>query len=237
MGKLSTSFIPGLLLALVSLAPAHAQTAPRAPAANATRQPPSFDCRKAASVSEKTICASAELSGLDFQLGRLWKALLDGFIDSAQLARMKQDQNAWIALREKCGGDAGCIGKLYRDRLATLTGGDPMHRFSGVYDVKDIGLIALFPIGDRYLINIQTAEPTEGKWECELAGEAAPSGDDLEINVEGIVFQAHLQDAATLVVSEGDSVSKAASQYCGLNGTFAFSYLRTRPNPDSPTQQ
>jgi uncharacterized protein len=241
MKKMSKPFNLGLILALICLPPLHAQTtttvpaaAPGAGGASANAAPPtqpSFDCRKAASLSEKTICANAELSRLDFQLGRMWKTFLDSFIDSGQLTQMKQDQRTWIALREKCGENADCIGNLYRDRLATLNGADPAHQFSGVYEVKDIGYFALFPIGNRYLVNIQTADPRDGRWECELAGEAEPSGDDLEINIEGSVFQAHLQDTKTLVVSNTDSVSKAASQFCGLNGTFAFSYLRVRPNP------
>ena len=65
----------------------------------------------------------------------------------------------WIASRTKCGEDADCIGKHYRDRLSTLNGVDPAHQLAGVYEVKDIGFIALFPIGSRYLVNIQTADP------------------------------------------------------------------------------
>ena len=192
---------------------------------------PSFDCRKAASLSEKTICANATLSRLDFQLGRTWKKLLHDFIDSTQTTLMKEDQKMWIASRTKCGEDADCIGKHYRDRLSTLNGFDPAHQLAGVYEVKDIGFLALFPIGNRYLVNIQTADPTDGRWECELAGEAGSSGDDLEIKVEGSVFQAHLRDPQTLVVSNSDSVSKAAAEFCGFNGTFAFTYLRVRLNP------
>ena len=229
-----------LLLVLARFMPLHAQRQTSAPAAGpgarsvsvnaAPPKQPSFDCRKAVSPSEKTICANAELSRLDFQLGRMWRILLDDFIDSAQRTLMKEDQRTWIARRTKCGDDADCIGKLYRDRLSTLNGADPAHRFSGVYEVKDIGYFALFPIGNRYLVNIQTADPREGRWECELAGEAESSGDDLEIKIEGSVFQARLQDTKMLVVSNTESVSKAASQFCGLNGTFAFSYHRVRPN-------
>ncbi len=43
-----------------------------------------------------------------------------------------------------------------------------------------------------------------------------------------VQFQAHLRDPQTLVVSNTDSLSKADSQFCGLNGTFAFTYLRVR---------
>jgi uncharacterized protein len=92
------------------------------------REQPSFDCLKAASLSEKTICANAELSRLDFQLGQMWKALLDDFIDPAQRTQMRQDQRTWIARRQGCGDDANCIGKLYRDRLSSLNGADRTRR-------------------------------------------------------------------------------------------------------------
>jgi uncharacterized protein len=200
--------------------------------ANASPQEqPSFDCRKAGSPSEKTICANAALSRLDFQLGRMWKTLLDHFIDDAQKTQVRQDQRTWIAQRESCGADDKCIDKLYRDRLSTLNGVDPAHRFSGLYEVKDIGFFVLYPIGNRYLVNIQTANPRDGSWECELAGEAESSGDDLKISVEGSVFQARLQDSKTLVVGDTAGVSAAASLFCGLNGTFAFSYLRVGLSP------
>jgi uncharacterized protein len=195
----------------------------------APRQQPSFDCRKAAAPSEKVICANVTLSRLDFQLGRTWQTLLRAFdTDSVQGTQMKQDQRAWIVRRTTCGDDADCIGKLYRDRLSALDGTDPEHRFSGEYDMKDIGLFALYPIGNRYLVHVQSADPREGAWECDLAGEASASGDDLEVSIEGSTFQAHLQDAKTLIVRDSDSVQAAASKFCGVNGTFAFTYLRVR---------
>ncbi len=188
---------------------------------------PSFDCRKAASRAEKTICADAALARLDSQMGRTWKRLLDAFdTEDAQQTQMKQDQRAWMARRDQC-ADADCIGKLYRARLSALDGTEPAHRFSGLYEVKE-GFFALYPIGDRYLVHIQSAEPHDGRWECDLNGEADASGDDLRVNVEGTVFPAHLGDTKTLVVGDGASVYKAASMFCGLNGTFAFSYLRVR---------
>jgi uncharacterized protein len=90
------------------------------------------------------------------------------FMDPAQKTRMKAEQRAWIASRERCGDDGACIGKLYRDQLSTLTGADPAHRFSGLYEVKDIGFFVLYPVGNRYLVNIQTADQRDWRWECEL---------------------------------------------------------------------
>jgi uncharacterized protein len=144
---------------------------------------------------------------------------------------MRQDQRTWIARRQGCGDDTNCIGKLYRDRLSTLNGADPAHRFSGVYEVKDTGSFRVYPIGNRYLVSIQTADPIQGRWACELTGEAESSGDDLEISVEGSVFQARPQDTKTLVVPNTASVSAASRKFCGLNGTFTFSYLRVRRDP------
>jgi uncharacterized protein len=223
MGRHSNSALTCMSALLVSLLLSISVNA-------ASHEQPSFDCRKAASLSEKTICANAALSRLDLQLGRIWKTLLDAFSDSVQKTQMKQDQTTWIALRERCGDDANCIGKLYRNRLSTLNGTDPAHRFSGVYEVKDTGSFGVYPIGNRYLVSIQTADPSQGRWTCELTGEAESSGDDLEISVEGSVFQVRLRDTETLVVSNTDSVSAASRQFCGLNGTFAFSYHRVRAN-------
>jgi uncharacterized protein len=202
-----------------------------APVNAAARDQPSFDCRKAASPSERTICANLLLSRLDSELARTWKEFLDAFLDPLQKTRMKADQKTWIAGREKCGDDGNCIGKFYQERLATRKGADPAHRFSGVYEVKDTGAFALYPIGDRYLVSIQTADPQQGNWTCQLDGEAESAGDDLKIVVGGSEFRARLKDRDTLIVPEGDSVFAAASKFCGLNGTFAFSYLRVPANP------
>ena len=199
--------------------------------AAAQREQPSFDCRKAATVPEKAICANAELSRLDVQLSRAWKTLINAFSDSDQKTRIRVEQRAWIVRRQGCRDDANCIGKLYREQISALTGADSDHRFSGLYEVKDTGSFALYPIGNRYLVSIQTADPSDGRWTCELSGEAESSGDDLKISVDGSVFQARLRDRETLIVSNTDSVSTVASQFCGLNGTFAFSYLRVRPQP------
>jgi uncharacterized protein len=191
---------------------------------------PSFDCKKAASPTEKTICADNALSRLDLQLHRTWKMLLDNFsLDSAQTTQVRSDQKAWLVHRNDCGGDAQCIGKLYKDRITALSGDDPAHRFSGGYEVKDIGFIALYPIADHYLVSIQTADPQDGKWECQLNGEAESSGDDLNINIEGSVFQAHLHDHETLIVLNAEGPNAAAQKFCGLNGSFAFTYRRVHP--------
>ncbi|RQR54624.1 DUF1311 domain-containing protein [Burkholderia sp. Bp9140] len=78
-----------------------------------------FDCTKAASPTEKAICADAGLSSLDGQLAGAWKKALAKGGDTAAL---KAAQLKWLKQRDRCGNDASCLGDRYRERLASLNG-------------------------------------------------------------------------------------------------------------------
>lgn len=78
-----------------------------------------FDCAKAASPAEKTICADTALSKLDGDLSAAWKKALAKGGDTAAL---KAAQLKWLKQRDQCGNDAPCLGDRYRERLASLNG-------------------------------------------------------------------------------------------------------------------
>ncbi|MEN8512989.1 lysozyme inhibitor LprI family protein [Burkholderia sp. RS02] len=78
-----------------------------------------FDCAKAASPTEKTICADAALSKLDGDLAAAWKKALAKGGDTAGL---KAAQLKWLKQRDQCGTEAPCLGDRYRERLASLNG-------------------------------------------------------------------------------------------------------------------
>ncbi|QTO23567.1 lysozyme inhibitor LprI family protein [Burkholderia seminalis] len=78
-----------------------------------------FDCAKAASPAEKTICADTALSKLDGDLSAAWKRALAKGGDTAAL---KAAQLKWLKQRDQCGSDAPCLGDRYRERLASLNG-------------------------------------------------------------------------------------------------------------------
>lgn len=82
-------------------------------------QAASFDCAKAASPSEKTICATPELSNLDSQLAVAWK---NAVATSPNAAALKSAQLQWLRQRNACGQDAACLGDRYKERIAALTG-------------------------------------------------------------------------------------------------------------------
>lgn len=79
----------------------------------------SFDCAKAASPTEKAICATPALSQFDSELAVAWKAALAKSHDGAAL---KREQQQWLRLRDACGDDKSCVADRYKERIAALKG-------------------------------------------------------------------------------------------------------------------
>lgn len=80
----------------------------------------SFDCSRARSADEVTICRNPQLSALDSEMGGLFYAysrvpmLMGGNGDRGDAAR------AFLARRRACGGDVGCLTAAYRARIEEL---------------------------------------------------------------------------------------------------------------------
>lgn len=77
---------------------------------------PSFDCKKAQSEIEKTICSSSELMQLDIELSEKFK--------SSNTPLEKKNQLAWIKERnQKCRGDGllACLKESYVSRIKQLS--------------------------------------------------------------------------------------------------------------------
>lgn len=89
------------------------------PAVAAAGQGPSFDCAKAASDAEKTVCGDARLSALDRQLAALYKAAQTGPGELDVAA----EQRGWIKGRDACwqAVDANrCLVESYQTRIVEL---------------------------------------------------------------------------------------------------------------------
>lgn len=102
---LSKSLAPGLflLVALASPQPTHAQ---------------SFDCRRAKSITERTVCATPELRQLDDELAGVYRRVTT---TSRLRNEARRLQASWQKeQRDRCGANFGCLAAAYRDMLATL---------------------------------------------------------------------------------------------------------------------
>ena len=76
---------------------------------------PSFDCRRAATPSERAICSTPELAQLDRDLSAAYAALR-GRGDRLLIA----SQRAWWQQREACGNRVPCLLQKMTERLAEL---------------------------------------------------------------------------------------------------------------------
>lgn len=102
-------------------APATAPAAAPAPAVAAATPPepvkPSFDCAKASNKVEKMICGSPDLARLDLQLVDAYRKAI---ASSADQAKLKSEQIAWIKQSRAC-ADEACVAQAYRARIAELS--------------------------------------------------------------------------------------------------------------------
>ena len=81
-----------------------------------------FDCSRAASTTEKAICADAGLSELDEHLARYYAAGRTALKEGAPC--LQSDQHRWLQRRNAC-RDNACLTAAYLDRLAELDGLQP----------------------------------------------------------------------------------------------------------------
>ncbi|GAA4163605.1 caspase family protein [Shinella granuli] len=87
-------------------------------ALSATAQP-SFDCRKASNAVEQAICADPALAALDAEMSAVYGAARAAATGSAA-ETLVAEQRAWLRQRGRCGGDAACLGRQMRERIAVL---------------------------------------------------------------------------------------------------------------------
>ncbi len=89
---------------------------------NPTHVAPSFDCAKAATLTERAICASTQLSRMDAQADGLFRAAM-GRSSPAMQATLTSERQRWLAERaQRCTGDVRCISGFLTLRLRALDG-------------------------------------------------------------------------------------------------------------------
>ena len=77
----------------------------------------SFDCVKASSPAEKTVCAHADLSTLDSDLNAAYNTALSA---AATPTTLRDTQRSWIKQRDACGTNVDCLQHVYNERLERL---------------------------------------------------------------------------------------------------------------------
>jgi len=98
--------VDGTALLMLSRVPAGAK--PRA----------SFDCARATSPTEKTLCSQTALAGLDRSVSAAWLGALER--KPSDTARLHDEQAAWLVKRDRCGTDAACLEEQLQLRIEEL---------------------------------------------------------------------------------------------------------------------
>ncbi|WP_333676243.1 lysozyme inhibitor LprI family protein [Dyella sp.] len=81
----------------------------------------SFDCAKASSAAEKTICSSLQLASFDRSVNWSYKVARDGIKDTDYSpAQLADSQRAWLHKRDACGANAPCLLTAMKQRLEEL---------------------------------------------------------------------------------------------------------------------
>jgi uncharacterized protein YecT (DUF1311 family) len=83
----------------------------------------SFDCARAEGATERAICGSADLAGIDRSLASAYGADARQFQaigDPAALAKLRASQKAWLRQRGACGGDEACLRRIMGERVRAL---------------------------------------------------------------------------------------------------------------------
>jgi uncharacterized protein len=98
-------------------------------------QATSFDCAKAASFAEKSICSDSALSLLDEQLNSEYVRAIDGAPNRNQV---RLDQHEWMRLRDNC-TTKSCLATSMSERVKALTGSVPQQaKLTADFDIKRV---------------------------------------------------------------------------------------------------
>jgi uncharacterized protein len=80
---------------------------------------PSFDCRTDTSAVERAICGDASLAARDRSLSETYYRLADTLPQAERIA-LRDQQRAWIRLRNGCGSLVPCLANAYDHRIGQL---------------------------------------------------------------------------------------------------------------------
>ena len=189
----------------------------------------SFDCKKAKSELEHTICDHPKLSQLDTELGTIYQNLLQKLVKS-EVERLRQRQRRWLESRQNnCDvKNPDCLVTLYQQRVTTLEfrssanyATSPAGKVDGKYITDNIELEVEVLASNMAFVHIAGAEPQSGRWTCDFSGEGKLQGNLLKIKALDDAFVTVTFHGSTATVNEGET-----SLWCGMGGSLNGKYLK-----------
>lgn len=212
------------------------------PATAAASTQPSFDCRKAATWSEKAICVDPVLARLDRRLARGFARALERFPAGSAQDGLLTDQLVFLTtrdwLREGVDGDPkDWLLDLMRERAEFLERivSQPETGFAGTWG-NAWGEIELRPLDDgTFRLVGGVAEPFTGRWTCEVdeRGAVRNAAIVFPADADGVGrIEARIEDG--VLVLDGFSGGEAVEHsYCGVLANVEAAFFPVGPVSDA----
>ncbi|WP_454696339.1 lysozyme inhibitor LprI family protein [Achromobacter aegrifaciens] len=203
---------------------------------------PSFNCAKATTPVEKTICAHPALADQDMAIAQQYKAVR-GKLDAEAAKSLTADQRYFLSVRDNVYADPYTgstpikeIGTNMRYRLNFLKSINPQPAAGFVGKWKNVeGEIEITQAADgQLLVSANSAQPYSGRWVCDVSGKAIASGDSLQVTYQdGAPWVLALtRRGAVLVVREippaGVKDDGFGPPFCGMNGSLYGDWFAVR---------
>lgn len=203
--------------------------------AGAAGAQPSFDCRKAATPTEKAICADAQLAWLDRAVATAFRQLKAEL--ASQIEMLPAEQTEFLKVRDACGAEKACLARAMESRRSALalqpqqSLSDRRERFVGRYRNRIGWAIVRRRLDGGYELIANAGEPS-GRWVCDVFAAIAEVKDNVAIAEAGEEKESYpvrlTMKGDSLVVSEERPL---AGYSCGHNGAIAGTYRRAPKVP------
>ncbi|UMZ14666.1 DUF1311 domain-containing protein [Pseudomonas sp. MPFS] len=186
-------------------------------------QASSFDCAKAASASEKAICADAYTAKLDSRLGKAWTATLGEAKDPKAL---RLGQREWLKQRDQCQADLGCLRSQYLSRLMVLRYVNIPFNWQGTWQRVSVspfygGELVIRRAGeDRLSFDLSAMG---GANSGALAGTLQLKDGEARYGVEGCTLRFTPRNGLLQVTQEGDPYACGAGSGVYYDGLYVAS--------------
>jgi uncharacterized protein len=183
----------------------------------------SFDCAKASTTIERTICTNPSLSAKDAALGKLYVSALRG----SSAAEARSEQRLWVTQSQQTCRSVACLEDAYDERLAELfseaTAAQEFRR------TDDSGVLQIIAAEGNW-IAFSVSATWEGNGEGavntgEATGAAPVAGGRFRYVIDDCTLNFAQRNASEWQVSESDGCAGVVG---GLNVTMAGVYRAAR---------
>jgi uncharacterized protein len=186
---------------------------------------PSFDCTRAQSVAEKTICDVPFLHWTDRQMARLYKLALSQNANAQN--RIVAGQRTFLTRRDTCRDDIACLDLAYKTRFKELATNVNVYEAFGEYRPEGMGgSMQIVRFGYDAAVAVLTVGAADHT--CTFDTDSAQLGG------KGVIRYADKgANACRMTIApDGDDVmvmqTKNCSDYCGMRAILDGRYKRVK---------